>query len=1013
MPTSPFDLRIKTIGGTDIGYMLWKDRNGRRTYAVQDATTISPRFLTEEQITQAQLPADIALTFPQTNWRRGIGGIRFDAKDPDVLADGTRVDVTEQGVLKLARETTVSTVSSNPEAFVPSGFAVSGTQLWSFMGPRPNDWDFSNKTFTRRSRPIEGTRIYRNGVNFSGNIYVPAWADDAGSSGSYTADDEPVSYLYKTPSAASWTPIPTSAQTLDGCKYMAIAGQSLWGGYWADSPDSTINLEGPQFNAVSSGGFDSAAGTLTVAHETVGSNRLILVTVASYRSAGSEQPSGVTYNSIDLTKITQADAAVSGMAISMWYLVAPATGDNYNVIVTWDNDVNKASVGVMSFTGVDQSTPVNTTDTNTLTTTSGSPNISETYGTGELIVSGLSFYHGGGAAADEGTERWDVAQTSFGGTGSTLRADGTAQDIGYTITSSLLAQATTSLFSVTHSSAVTVLPTTGTPESQFADGDVIRIASELMLVTNVTNTPPELTVVRGYRGSLAASHPNATDIYKITENPHQVRSTADGTDMANWSTETSVGDSGSPITALVGVGNDLIVIKTDGIYRLEADGTVTNLRPELTAFGHNDFGKGAWAWNDLVFIPLHGGGLWELDTTNWSIRDISFSIVMPDQTQYHGRVVAGHGEPNRLYVMVLEAGNTRYNILMTENPATAGINDYNWTMVSSISYTTATDADHAALLLEAITSGAVEHHRLWAGVESTGSNLLPYFITHDTHDADDGFSSTDGDAITVAFDAGFPNVLKRAQDIVCNTLNLTADTDTAVDTDEALDASETVIDVDVNPSGKIGAGDIVTIDSEDMLVASISSSTITVTRGYAGTTAATHNTNADISSNHYIEVRYRVDGGSWTYVTGSQSTSTITSANQTISFSAGITFYKIELRFTFNRRTVEPTVATSPELHDFALTCQLRPAAVKLLPLSFYMANGLVLNNGMVENQAKTKRNQLRIWDTQGAEVVVTDTEGGTRNCVMLPGQMRETEVRNGYHQFPEYKCDVVLAEVG
>ena len=164
MPTSPFDIRIKTIGGTDIGYMLWKDRNGRRTYAVQDASTISPRFLTEEQITQSQLPADIALTFPQTNWRRGIGGIRFDAKDPDVLADGTRVDVTEQGVIKLARETTASTVNSNPEAFVPSGFAVSGTQFWSFMGPRPNDWDFSNKTFTRRSRPFEDGRIFRNGL---------------------------------------------------------------------------------------------------------------------------------------------------------------------------------------------------------------------------------------------------------------------------------------------------------------------------------------------------------------------------------------------------------------------------------------------------------------------------------------------------------------------------------------------------------------------------------------------------------------------------------------------------------------------------------------------------------------------------------------------------------------------------------------------------------------------------------------------------------------------------------
>ena len=958
MPSSPFDLRIKTIGGTDVGYMLWKDRSGRRTYSVQDASTISPRFLTEEQITQSQLPADIALTFPQTNWRRGIGGIRFEAKDPDVLADGAQVDVTEQGVLKLARETAASAVKSgdNPNEYVPSGFAVSGTQLWAFIGRDAYSWDFTDKEWDIQTEPFAAARIYRNGVNFSGNIYAPAWSDDAGSSGSYTADDEPVSYLYKTPTADQWSKVTTAAQTLDGCKYMAIAGQSLWGGYWADSPDSTINLEGPQFNAVSSGGFDSAAGTLTVAHETVGNNRLILVTVASYRAAGSQQPSGVTYNSISLTKIAQADAAVSGLAISMWYLVAPATGDNYDAIVSWSPNVDKASVGVMSFTGVDQSTPVNTTDTNTLTTTSTSPNISETYGTGELIVSGLSFYHGGGAAADEGTERWDVAQTSFGGTGSTLRADGTAQNIGYTITSSVLAQAVTSLFAVTHGSAVTVLPTTGTPESQFDDGDVIRIESELMLVTDVTNTPPELTVVRGYRGSVAVAHPNNTDIYKVTENPHQVRSTADGTAMANWSTETSVGDSGSPITALVGVGDDLIVIKTDGIYRLEADGTVTNLRPELAAFGHNDFGKGAWAWNDLVFIPLHGGGLWELDTTNWAIRDISFSVTMPDQTQYHGRVVAGHGEPNRLYVMVLEdfsvTGNRQYDILMTENPATAGINDYNWTMVGSITYATATDANHAALLLEAITNGTDEHHRLWAGVESTatsgtGSNLLPYFITHDAHDDDDEYSSTNGEAKTVAFDAGFPNVLKRAQDIVCNTDNL----------------------------------------------------------GAAG------------GSNHIIEVRYRLEGtGNWLYVNSGTTSntgnnSTLVGDNQTIAFSQGVTFYKIELRFTLDRKGTGD--ATTPELHDFALTCQLRPSAVKLLPLSFYLANGIALNNGMVENKAKTKRDQLRTWDTQGAEVVVTDTEGGTRNCVMLPGQMKETEVRNGYHQFPEYKCDVVFAEVG
>ncbi|MDZ4249691.1 MAG: hypothetical protein U0990_06330, partial [Candidatus Nanopelagicales bacterium] len=113
MPESPFDITIRTIGGTDQGFMLWRGRDGRRSYSVQDAQTISPRILTESQITQAQLPPDLALLFPQDNWRNGIGGLNF-RRHPEFLADASRIDVTEQGVLKLARETTASTVDSNP-----------------------------------------------------------------------------------------------------------------------------------------------------------------------------------------------------------------------------------------------------------------------------------------------------------------------------------------------------------------------------------------------------------------------------------------------------------------------------------------------------------------------------------------------------------------------------------------------------------------------------------------------------------------------------------------------------------------------------------------------------------------------------------------------------------------------------------------------------------------------------------------------------------------------------------
>lgn len=55
---------------------------------------------------------------------------------------------------------------------------------------------------------------------------------------------------------------------------------------------------------------------------------------------------------------------------------------------------------------------------------------------------------------------------------------------------------------------------------------------------------------------------------------------------------------------------------------------------------------------------------------------------------------------------------------------------------------------------------------------------------------------------------------------------------------EALDDSETGVDVDTGEYFR--QGDIIKVDSEYMIVASVSSNTLTVVRGYAGSTAATH-----------------------------------------------------------------------------------------------------------------------------------------------------------------------------
>lgn len=65
---------------------------------------------------------------------------------------------------------------------------------------------------------------------------------------------------------------------------------------------------------------------------------------------------------------------------------------------------------------------------------------------------------------------------------------------------------------------------------------------------------------------------------------------------------------------------------------------------------------------------------------------------------------------------------------------------------------------------------------------------------------------------------------------------------------EALDSSETGVDVVAGDAVKFAVGDAIRIDDEIMLVTAINTSTevLTVTRGALGSTAATHNTAAEI-----------------------------------------------------------------------------------------------------------------------------------------------------------------------
>ena len=82
--------------------------------------------------------------------------------------------------------------------------------------------------------------------------------------------------------------------------------------------------------------------------------------------------------------------------------------------------------------------------------------------------------------------------------------------------------------------------------------------------------------------------------------------------------------------------------------------------------------------------------------------------------------------------------------------------------------------------------------------------------------------------------------------------------DSTANTDEAVDSTETQIDV--TDSSPFALGDIIRIDSEKMIITSIASNKLTVYRAILGTTSATHDTATDI----YIGVTW-VEDNQWLY----------------------------------------------------------------------------------------------------------------------------------------------------
>jgi hypothetical protein len=161
---------------------------------------------------------------------------------------------------------------------------------------------------------------------------------------------------------------------------------------------------------------DARPRTLTISHTTSGSDRLMMVGV-SILNSGSETVSGVTYNGGALTRLSNVQTGSHGR-VEIWYRKAP-DGGTHDVVVTFDDGAggglrSSAVVGVMTFTGVHQTTTFGTAATNFDNATPfGTPTVNVTSATNELVFDTVvcevctSLSVGAGQ-----TQRWNLTETS-------------------------------------------------------------------------------------------------------------------------------------------------------------------------------------------------------------------------------------------------------------------------------------------------------------------------------------------------------------------------------------------------------------------------------------------------------------------------------------------------------------------------------------------------------------------------------------------------------------------------
>lgn len=122
-----------------------------------------------------------------------------------------------------------------------------------------------------------------------------------------------------------------------------------------------------QFDSSTAPAYSGAATTVTFSHTCSGTDRILFV-----HGTGNQSPTSTlsaTYNGVSMTEVNRSlDSVGTGVPTYLWYMINPPTGANNVVVTSSSNGVVGSAV---SYTGVNQTTPIpesNATPLNTSTT---------------------------------------------------------------------------------------------------------------------------------------------------------------------------------------------------------------------------------------------------------------------------------------------------------------------------------------------------------------------------------------------------------------------------------------------------------------------------------------------------------------------------------------------------------------------------------------------------------------------------------------------------------------------